>query len=45
MTEDPAGRANLPAEGEGEVRKSALAAGTIGNLVEWYDFAIYSGSQ
>jgi len=44
MTEDPAARSDPPTEGIGEVRKSALAAGTIGNFVEWYDFAIYAYS-
>lgn len=29
---------------EGGVSRTALAAGTIGNFVEWYDFAIYAYS-
>ncbi len=36
-SQDPA---NTPAVPE-EIRKKVVAAGAIGNLVEWYDFAIY----
>ncbi len=31
--------------GTREVRKSAVAAGTISDFVEWYDFATYAYSS
>lgn len=44
MAEDPSKLSTSQTEETGEVRKAALAAGTIGNFVEWYDFAIYAYS-